>query len=416
MILDFNLREGKDMSDLKEQNYGFGAGLTALFDYNPGIMPSFIEDVTESEFNGKKTKITNGKFFKVKTPKGNEFVIYIKYSDKLVQNSNMRSGFMWEFPLTEIEKNKIEAQYQNTGTFLILLVCINKTNVSLKDQIALLTWENYCEIRHRSNIQLGIWNNPNVKKQGAKVYYLRKGKGQKEEYFLKIKRNLLEKTKLDDMCRIQKEDEIVKNKKMHFVNDDESLVDSYYVESKPETLDKNLDGNIRASECLFIKDNVSWCGKCRCKTSSHKFEYISRNSLGNEKSEAVYVHKCAQCGQMYITPKDYEDIIKDKSNYKADIKIQRIRTLVDKVYLTSNHGCSYCDGELAISSCRLKIYRDIEITNKIEKIVEAELFYCKNCGIYYAEPMWHDTLLKKYGKNKINFVNEENKQQRMLLN
>ena len=193
MILDFNLREGKDMSDLKEQNYGFGAGLTALFDYNPGIMPSFIEDVTESEFNGKKTKITNGKFFKVKTPKGNEFVIYIKYSDKLVQNSNMRSGFMWEFPLTEIEKNKIEAQYQNTGTFLILLVCINKTNVSLKDQIALLTWENYCEIRHRSNIQLGIWNNPNVKKQGAKVYYLRKGKGQKEEYFLKIKRNLLEK-------------------------------------------------------------------------------------------------------------------------------------------------------------------------------------------------------------------------------
>lgn len=86
------------------------------------------------------------------------------------------------------------------------------------------------------------------------------------------------------------------------------------------------------------------------------------------------------------------------------------------MYLTSNHGCSYCDGELAISSCRLKIYRDIEITNKIEKIVEAELFYCKNCGIYYAEPMWHDTLLKKYGKNKINFVNEENKQQRMLLN
>lgn len=403
------------MSDLKEQNYGFGAGLTALFDYNPGIMPSFIEDVTESEFNGKKTKITNGKFFKVKTPKGNEFIIYIKFSDKLISNNNMLSGFMWEFPLTEVEKNKIEAQYQNTGTFLILLVCINKTNVRLKDQIALLTWENYCEIRHRSNIQLGIWNNPNVKKQGAKVYYLRKGKGQKEEYFLKIKRNLLEKTKLDDLCFILQEDENIKDKKAYLQNENERLVDSHYVESEPEMLEEHQDGKMCASDSLYIKDNVSWCGKCRCKTSVCKFEYIGINGLDKEKSESIYVHQCAQCGQMYITPKAYEDNIKETSIRKVNIKIQRIRTLVDKVYLTSNHGCTYCDGELAISSCRLKIYKDIEKTNKVEKIVETELFYCKNCGIYYAEPMWHDELLKKYGRNKINFVNEENKQQRLML-
>ena len=226
---------------------------------------------------------------------------------------------------------------------------------------------------------------------------------------------MLEKTKLDDLCRIQQEDEVIRDKKMHFVSNDESLIDSYYVESVPETLEENWDGNMRTSESLYIKDNVSWCGKCRCKTSSHKFEYISRNSLGKEKSEVVYVHKCARCGQMYITPKAYEDNIKDTSNCKVDVKIQRIRTLVDKVHLTSNHGCTYCDGELAISSCRLKIYKDIEKTNKVEKIVETELFYCKNCGIYYAEPMWHDTLLKKYGRNRINFVNEEKKQQRMLL-
>lgn len=403
------------MSDLKEQNYGFGAGLTALFDYNPGIMPSFIEDVTESQFNGKKTKITNGKFFKVKTPKGNEFIIYIKFSDKLISNSNMLSGFMWEFPLTEVEKNKIEAQYQNIGTFLILLVCINKTNVRLKDQIALLTWENYCEIRHRSNIQLGIWNNPNVKKQGAKVYYLRKGKGQKEEYFLKIKRNLLEKTKLDDLCFTLQEDENIKDKKSYLQNENERLVDSHYVESKPEMLEEHQDGKMWASDSLYIKDNVSWCGKCRCKTSVCKFEYIGINGLDKEKSESIYVHQCAQCGQMYITPKAYEDNIKETSNRKVNIKIQRIRTLVDKVYLTSNHGCTYCDGELAISSCRLKIYKNIEKTNKVEKIVETDLFYCKNCGIYYAEAMWHDELLKKYGRNKINFVNEENKQQRLML-
>lgn len=82
------------MSVLKEQNFGFGAGLTALFDHNPGILPSFIEDVTETQINGKNTKVTNGKFFKVTTPKRNEFIVYIKYSDKMRANDNMVSGFL----------------------------------------------------------------------------------------------------------------------------------------------------------------------------------------------------------------------------------------------------------------------------------------------------------------------------------
>lgn len=42
------------MSILKKQNFGFGAGLTALFDYNPKILPSFIEDVKEPPIDGKK--------------------------------------------------------------------------------------------------------------------------------------------------------------------------------------------------------------------------------------------------------------------------------------------------------------------------------------------------------------------------
>lgn len=94
------------MSILKKQNFGFGAGLTALFDYNPKILPSFIEDVKEPPIDGKKTRITSGKFFKVTTPKDNEFTVYIKYSDKIIKNDKMVSGFMWEFPLTEVEKIK----------------------------------------------------------------------------------------------------------------------------------------------------------------------------------------------------------------------------------------------------------------------------------------------------------------------
>lgn len=54
----------------------------------------------------KKTKVTNGKFFRIQTPNGNEFIIYIKYSDKLIKNDIMVSGFMWEFSLTDIEKDK----------------------------------------------------------------------------------------------------------------------------------------------------------------------------------------------------------------------------------------------------------------------------------------------------------------------
>lgn len=38
-----------------------------------------------------------------------------------------------------------------------------------------------------------------MKKQGAKVFCLRRGKGQKKEYYLEIKRNLIEKS-LDELC------------------------------------------------------------------------------------------------------------------------------------------------------------------------------------------------------------------------
>ena len=58
---------------------------------------------------------------------------------------------------------------------------------------------------------------------------------------------------------------------------------------------------------------------------------------------------------------------------------------------------------------------DLKETNQIDRIVDVELSYCKNCGIYYAEPVWYKKLLKEYGKNKLNFVDEETKQMRLRL-
>lgn len=394
------------MSDLKEQNYGFGAGLTALFDYNLGILPSFIEDVTESDLNGKRTRVTKGKFFKVKTPEKNEFIIYIKYSNKLIANENMVSGFMWQFSLSEIEKRKIESQYQNTGTFFILLVCIKNESVSkLSDQIALLTWEDYCEIRHRTNIQLGIWKNPNAKKQGAKAYYLRKGKGQKEEYFLKIKRNLIEK-KLDEIRFETGESE--ERNFQHNNGISEIHPTTQYVEMEPETLSG-------AENNLYIKDNVTWCGRCKCKNKEYTFTYSVVDSKGHTKVETLYTYQCPTCKQNYITPRIYEDNVNRRAYKKINLVIQRIKTLVDKVYLTPNNGCVYCDNKLSASACRLKLYKNLKETNVIELIVEEDLFYCKNCGIYFASPLGAEKLMKKYGHNKIKFVDDNNKQQRLVL-
>ena len=402
------MREGNDMSVLKEQNFGFGAGLTALFDYNPGILPSFIEDVTETQINGKNTKVTNGKFFKVTTPKSNEFIVYIKYSDKMRANDNMVSGFLWEFSLTETEKNKIEFQYQNTGNLLILLVCINKSAVDIKSQVALLRWEDYCQIRHRSNIQLGIWKNSGVKKQGAKVFCLRRGKGQKKEYYLEIKRNFIEKS-LDELCV---SDISESGRKDYCDISGDNKPESQYVEMEAETIwedGREINHNERT---LFIKDNVTWCGRCSCKTDSYKIQYKLSEKA---ESKAFEGYQCPKCKQIYINLKSYENILNGEIIQENGFKIKRIKTLVDKVFLTSNHGCVYCDSQLSVSSCRLKLYKNLKETNQIDRIVDAELSYCKNCGIYYAEPVWYKKLLKEYGKNKLNFVDEEIKQMRLRL-
>lgn len=313
---------------------------------------------------------------------------------------------MWEFSLSDIEKDKIEFHYEKTGTFLILLVCINKTAIKLENQVALLQWEDYCEIRHRSNIQLGIWRNQETKTQRSKVYYLRKGKGQKKDFFITVKRNLIEK-KLDEFY-INEPTDLRKTKEKATVDE----VESNYVELKPESVGKSIKQS--TSKKVYIKDNIKWCGLCRCKTKESENKIKSISKVMGEREKTVYGYTCPKCNKTYITTATYEQVLKDKTGFDG-VAIERIKTLVDKVYLTPDYGCIQCDETLVVSSCRLKIYENIEENNKVEKSVDEELFYCKNCGLYFVTRQLHKELLDKYGKNKINFVITENIQRTFSL-
>lgn len=398
------------MSKLTKQNFGFGAGLTALFDSTPGIMPSLIEDATELVHNGKRTKVTTGKFYKIVTPKENEFIVYIKYSDSLIRNDNMVSGFMWQFGLSEVEKEKIELQYEKTGTFLILLVCISPASVDIDSQVALLTWEDYCAIRERNNIQIGIWNNPEVQQQRSKMFYLRKGKGQKKEYFHTIKRNILKKMNLDEFYSSTKEDIVILNGE-----ENEFSGNLNYVETESELIPDSVFDKRYIKDTIYIKDNVKWCGRCRCKTE--RFEYNSTNVQKNSIDEPIKFSsfKCPQCKKIYISTDYYKRELAAKDDVKKMVSFQRIKTLVDKVYEASEMKCACCHRTLAISPCRMKIYFNLESNNQLEKIVDEELFYCENCGLYYVTPQWQRNLVKKYGRDKINFTSTNNMQQKLSL-
>lgn len=147
-------------------------------------------------------------------------------------------------------------QYQNTGGLLILLVCINESDVKLESQVALLRWEDYCKIRHRHNIQIGIWKNVGTERQSAKVFCLRKGKGQKKEYFLEIKRNFIEKP-LDELYMSDIQDDLYLFQKEKAVSKEslkeDSIPESQYVEVEPETV---LENNDNKKQIVYLKDNI----------------------------------------------------------------------------------------------------------------------------------------------------------------
>lgn len=183
--------EDKNMSELTRIDFYCGSGIAILFRKNKNISPSFIEIVSDAD--GRKS---SGIFYNFKTQNNNEAIIYIKCNSKIVSVKNMSE--CWKFSLSQTEKEKIQKQIEKGIPFFILLVCPNNfTKDDINGEAAILNIKDYEIISQRSDILIGLWND-NKKKRS---FYIKnnKGNGLTEDYYFKIRRNLVETVSLDDL-------------------------------------------------------------------------------------------------------------------------------------------------------------------------------------------------------------------------
>lgn len=146
-----------------------------------------------SDSDGRKS---SGIFYNFKTQNNNEAIIYIKCNSKIVSVKNMSE--CWKFSLSQTENEKIQKQIEKGIPFFILLVCLNNCKKDdINGEAAILNIKDYEIISQRSDILIGLWND-NKKKRS---FYIKnnKGNGLTEDYYFKIRRNLVETVSLDDL-------------------------------------------------------------------------------------------------------------------------------------------------------------------------------------------------------------------------
>lgn len=367
------------MSKITKLDFLCGAGLSILLRRNENLSPSFVESIKDVE--GRNT---SGVFYKFKTKKGKEAIIYIKCSSKQIAGIKNLS-FCWDFSLTTTEKEKINKQILKRIPFFILLICVENLNGDIANgEAALLTIDDYNKISGRSNIRIGLWtDNINSKKEKQKVYVVRNsnGNGTSREYYFDVKRNQVEKVSLDE------------------------LISKYYpsYESKQEDsipCDK-VNTTFKANEeeykiKIFVTDNPRSCSRCGTECKYKLIKYLK-----SDKSEhKINVAICQSCGHKHITFNFYDTFIKGNPN--SDIQFIKY----DYIYLLDDNsfGCKKCDNELCTVETSLKIHHNIGGKDDfIEANVAETLFYCKKCKLLYANNAVKRNLLNKYGYNKILF-------------
>lgn len=232
-----------------------------------------------------------------------------------------------------------------------------------------MTWDDYCEISQRSNIQVGIMSKSSNNKCRQHYYSFKVGKGRigLENYY-NVKRNKITRV-LDEYA---------------FENCEEDLDED---SNKRELEDKRED--------IYVKENVRWCAQCKNGTVEKKINL-------KDGQQEIKLHVCPKCNKRYTDLDEYYNI---KENDKEKYNFILLRNVVSKVFVTNQNRtfCEKCENELIIIDVKLKVYEDVRKNNTVENRSKENLFYCKCCKRYYATPPYKKDLENKYGKNKINF-------------
>lgn len=128
------------MSKIQQRDYYYGAALSLFLSKNIDSKPSLIES------NDKAC------IYKMTTDTSEDFFVYMKYTGKEILITNDER--IWQFSLTETDKNKInECIATATKTYIILICGCEQLN---EGEVAVLTQKEYCVISHKTGIRVKL--------------------------------------------------------------------------------------------------------------------------------------------------------------------------------------------------------------------------------------------------------------------
>lgn len=288
------------MSKLTRLDFYCGAGLAILFRKNEHISPSFVETV--NDVDGKNSV---GTFYKFRTQKNNEAIIYIKCLSKQLSNIKNLSQ-CWEFSLSPSEKDKINKQISKGIPFFILFICagnVNKDNID--GHVALFTIKDYELVQNRSIIRIGFWtDNIENKTERPKVFVVKKGttKATTRDSYFDIKRNQIETASLDE------------------------LIEEYYPNYIPKCNKENNDShtNILYNRIndeneikIYVTDDPRTCTKCQSVCTYKLVDYLKVDRTKHQINVAI----CSKCNRKHINLNYYNTFIKGNKNSNISFKV-----------------------------------------------------------------------------------------------
>ncbi len=154
---------------IQQRDFYFGSALSMFFKHNQDTRPSIIEPIEDCS-----------QIIKMSTNTTKDFYIFMKYTtkQKSLENKNKRS---WTFGLSSKDKKIINKYYSEDTPLYLFFIC--GYNEECKNgEIAILTYNEYNEIKHKSSVTI------NIKKPRDKHFNVHKGKAEKDTFSIPTNR------------------------------------------------------------------------------------------------------------------------------------------------------------------------------------------------------------------------------------
>lgn len=127
------------MSKILKRDYYFGAALSIFLSKNEDSRPSLVECTD------------NSCQYRMITDTSDDFYLYMKYTSKVELKSDVQ---VWQFSLTQNDKDRIESCVSTGLKTYIVLVC--GSNDYSDGEIAVLTYSEFSQVSHKTKIRIKL--------------------------------------------------------------------------------------------------------------------------------------------------------------------------------------------------------------------------------------------------------------------